>query len=344
MQWLGKLVLFDKDESISISGDKWFCSCIDRTQHPDWQTLKPPHADRTPIQHAVSEQRGKSTDENPSHSPRESVLRTSRAFDGQFVRGIADGAPSVLDSPASLQARSPGRSFDSIYLRGIGWFIWDRSGDPEINRRHSLRYLPEMFDLGTCELRDEEIDGKACTRIDVEIREPFWEHETVWLDKLHGDMVVRRECSEGATQSLLVRYRNDDPIEVLRGFWLPRHSVMEQFAPPDAPPELRSQPMVTTEITADVVAVNDVRDDLFEVSFPPGSNVVDFAETHRRQLKQPLMRAVAADGNFLDSQLKSHSGLNRMHLLLFNCVLLFTVMYVFLKRRAGSIGNLDGSQ
>ncbi len=344
MQWLGKLVLFDKDESISISGDKWFCSCIDRTQHPDWQTLKPPHADRTPIQHAVSEQRGKSTDENPSHSPRESVLRTSRAFDGQFVRGIADGAPSVLDSPASLQARSPGRSFDSIYLRCIGWFIWDRSGDPEINRRHSLRYLPEMFDLGTCELRDEEIDGKACTRIDVEIREPFWEHETVWLDKLHGDMVVRRECSEGATQSLLVRYRNDDPIEVLRGFWLPRHSVMEQFAPPDAPPELRSQPMVTTEITADVVAVNDVRDDLFEVSFPPGSNVVDFAETHRRQLKQPLMRAVAADGNFLDSQLKSHSGLNRMHLLLFNCVLLFTVMYVFLKRRAGSIGNLDGSQ
>jgi hypothetical protein len=64
----------------------------------------------------------------------------------------------------------------------------------------------------------------------------------------------------------LIRVVNREFVEVLPGLWLPRQSLTEHWAPPEAPEEHRGSPVLACRMSLLLWVVNQVPDELFDVA------------------------------------------------------------------------------
>ncbi|MHC4399980.1 MAG: hypothetical protein ACYTG0_09895 [Planctomycetota bacterium] len=89
----------------------------------------------------------------------------------------------------------------------------------------------------------------------------------------------------------LLRVANRDFVEVLPGFWLPKHSLTETWAPPQAPKQFRDGPVMTRQSSLCFWLVNQAADDTFDVALTPltdEGNALDRVPAfHKRSFPSP---------------------------------------------------------
>ncbi len=164
------------------------------------------------------------------------------------------------------------------YLRNVGMALGDPTATDQAHHNlQGLYRLSELLRRWPYVLADktEPIDGAACVVLEgrTERDLPVGKNaprmilsDRIWLDPKLGLALRKRETEMGGQ---LVRVVNTDFVEVLPGFWLPKHSRMHTFPPADAPQQSRDRPMLTEETTLCLWVVNQVPRDLFDVALTP---------------------------------------------------------------------------
>ncbi|MHC4404901.1 MAG: hypothetical protein ACYTG0_35080 [Planctomycetota bacterium] len=161
------------------------------------------------------------------------------------------------------------------YLMNVGLAVADPTAGDEGQRNwQQMGLLPELLERWPYELlqRTETVDGAQCVVLKGKVRckvpvakgsEEKTILDTLWLDAKHGLAIRKRERQ---IDGQLVRVVNRELVEVLPGVWLPRESLTESWAPPEAPEQYRSGPVLVRRMSLLLYVVNKVPDDLFDVT------------------------------------------------------------------------------
>lgn len=175
--------------------------------------------------------------------------------------------------------RSPLKhQFGSLYLSSVGVYLDDPALSKAENRQQREAFLPEAIERGKYEASADTLDGVRCMRLEgaaASDQQPGI-FESWWLDLDHALMVRRRELLDSPGGNVLMRVNNSGPKEFVPGVWMPMECEMEEFAPANAPRELRKGPLVVTSLRVRKWSV-DVADETFDLRFPPGTVVADGA-------------------------------------------------------------------
>jgi hypothetical protein len=174
----------------------------------------------------------------------------------------------------------------SEYLMNVGLAVPDPTGRDEAQRNlHQMGLLPRALERWPYVIseKSERVEGAPCAALEaaMQCRLPDGDgsHEKavrdkLWLDREHGLAIRKRETW---VNGQLRRVVNSDFAEVLPGFWLPRQSRTETFAPPAAPEKLRDHAVCICDMTLALWVVNQTPDDLFDTALaeadprPPGN-------------------------------------------------------------------------
>jgi hypothetical protein len=169
------------------------------------------------------------------------------------------------------------------YFGNIGWLNTDpHSQDKyvvtmqaldllELLKHHELRVTDENVKLGDANCvvlqgdTEQSIDlGKGLKTIKT--------HQTFWLDFDHG-FAVRQH--EHRSELGFGRVVNSDFVEATPGFWLPKKTELETFAPANAAKEYQDRPVFVVHSDLNRWEINAVSDDLFDPVTKPGDRVYD---------------------------------------------------------------------
>jgi hypothetical protein len=166
----------------------------------------------------------------------------------------------------------------SPYLMSVGLAVPDPTGkDPAGRNLQQMCCLPEALTRWPYELAEktQSIDGAECVVLRAEIRceLPVGRgsaqkrvDDKLWLDLKHGLALRKRETR---IDGQLVRIINRDFVELLSGFWLPKQSRTETFAPPGVVIQAADRPAMTRELKLCFWLVNQAVDDTFDVALTP---------------------------------------------------------------------------
>lgn len=256
-QYLGLAALGDETCVYALKGGKRYSS-FSRTDNLN---------DRAASIPAVGES------EDPNQPATMSVLANSiSAYNGSDLRqrqsGGADFAIMSLD-PKSSDARY----FWTNYL-GLVSRVPPDIANPNLSRSE-LRLLDSLVE-GRCTLRDhpEQVGEASCVVADWPGAQPA----VLWLDPKRGYAIVKRETYYEGSALLVWRVSVADWIPGRDGAWWPRKATAEYFAGPDAPDRLHNVPLVAYDYDVLELDLNDVPDRFFEMEFPEGARVIDFAD------------------------------------------------------------------
>jgi len=142
-------------------------------------------------------------------------------------------------------------------------------------RKQTGLYVPKALELAD-EYRVlpklEKVDGFLCHVV-------FGGWDTIWIDHQHGFCVRRRVIfgrtgpnDAGCLDSLAVC---KDMVEADKGIWLPRSCVRLDYTTQVDPESIRGKLASVHKVVVSNLVVNHVPDSLFEIEFPPGTEVHD---------------------------------------------------------------------
>jgi hypothetical protein len=106
--------------------------------------------------------------------------------------------------------------------------------------------------------------------------------DTIWIDVAHGFAMRRRvwfQMTNAARAPVLAFiYANKDFRQYAKRIWLPHKCYRLDFAGALEPPNTQGQLTEVHTISAKTINVNTVKDELFELDFPGGTNVMDLVK------------------------------------------------------------------
>ena len=192
-----------------------------------------------------------------------------RAFDGRTVRIRNPGgmSASIID-PKAVEHEAD--YFDSEYLSAILRASPDAFNHSE---DRAARRLASLIDNGLCVARPapELVDGASCVVIEVRQKSPF----TLWCDPAIGYAVRRLEGNfdfgAGPRPS---RTRCGDFVRLCASLWLPRSCETAIYADAAAR-ESNLAPLATWASNVLEIHANDVSDEIFTLTIPEGTQVLD---------------------------------------------------------------------
>jgi hypothetical protein len=118
----------------------------------------------------------------------------------------------------------------------------------------------------------QEVDGEKCHVVSSGF-------DSLWIDPAHGFSVRRRVWFQLRNLTdppvLAFVYVNKDFREADHDIWLPRTCYRIDFAGPQEPKPSHGMLTEVHSVLAKNIAVNSVSDDLFKLTFPPGTEVQD---------------------------------------------------------------------
>lgn len=113
--------------------------------------------------------------------------------------------------------------------------------------------------------------------------------DKVWLNEDRGFAVAKREWNWVGTDAIMLRMTNSRFAEPLPGLWLPKRVSYELWAKPaDWNGQKNLQMMVSTCDVAKLT-VNEVADDLFAISVPAGTDVLDASLSEKSESGYPVV-------------------------------------------------------
>lgn len=169
------------------------------------------------------------------------------------------------------------------YFATIGWMTTDleskdkfveaqRANDLiEMLKHHGLRITAESIKSGDANCLQLEGDTERTFDFGGD-KQTVKSHHTIWLDLDHG-LAVRQH--DRRTEKGFSRSVNSDFVEVTPGFWLPKKTAQESFAPASAPKEYQDRAVSVWHSDLTRFEINSVPDDLFDPVTKPGDRVND---------------------------------------------------------------------
>jgi hypothetical protein len=166
---------------------------------------------------------------------------------------------------------------DSVDSRHMWYFdsISIPIGPGATRQRDSAWYVPVALSLSTAYRvlsKLQKVDGFPCH---VVTSGP----DTLWIDAEHGFSVRRRVWFQMASPSqppvLAFIYVNKDIRPCTEEVWLPYECYRLDFGGTMEPANAQGVLTEVHTVMAKGIQVNTVTDDLFELAFPPGTNVQD---------------------------------------------------------------------
>jgi len=168
------------------------------------------------------------------------------------------------------------------YFGNIGWTNTDPESQDkwvaalravdlmEMLKHHDLRVTAEHVKLGdaNCVL----LEGDTEQTVDLGGPKTVKTHQAFWLDSGHG-LAVRQH--EHRSELGFGRVVNSDFVEVTPGFWLPKKTALERFAPASAPKKYQGRAVSVVHSDLTRREINSVPDDLFDPVTKPGDRVND---------------------------------------------------------------------
>ena len=118
----------------------------------------------------------------------------------------------------------------------------------------------------------EQVDGAWCHVLFRDKR------DKIWVDPKLGGAYRRRDRYNEATGGkvvLMCRYSTSDFVEAAPSIWVPKRCTRLDFAPAANPPNYWNKPYLELHVDVEKVAVNQVTNEDFNISVPPGTIVVD---------------------------------------------------------------------
>jgi hypothetical protein len=158
------------------------------------------------------------------------------------------------------------------YLSSVGLHVPDPAGSADAVRSQALLDLRQQLKNSSYELepQTEVVDGSTCVilkgtldarpdpvagRVDLSDR--------IWLDRDHGLVVRKREMARDGV--VMNRIATSKLKEVQPGLWLPMVCTRDTFSP-NAPVAKRDRPILTETVTVESLEINNVADDLFDMT------------------------------------------------------------------------------
>ncbi len=269
---------------------------------------------------------------------------TETAFDGMTLRrrNRGDNQAFIFSQADAQTARSDIQFFSNEYL----WLVFHAM--PDVFKTADTRgqhRLPDALQSGRAELlpESEVIDGHECLVIKLHTNP----QEILWCDPKLNYAVRRWDRFEKNTTHRTWSYELSDFEEVVEGCWFPRHCARLRWATTTAPEKIRETPLMHYQYNVVAMRANDVPDDLFTLSFPAGTEVIDFENLAVSQngVEQPLFYTMPADGNDLDKTIERHRSMienssvsiqptpSKLWLWINLLVVLALAVFIFLRRR-----------
>ncbi|HEV3298387.1 MAG TPA: hypothetical protein VG055_02040 [Planctomycetaceae bacterium] len=203
---------------------------------------------------------------------------------------------------------------DAVESRHAWYFdsISIPTGQGAARQRVSAWYVPIALSLPTVYRvlpALQKVDGFPCH---VVTSGP----DTLWIDAEHGFSVRRRVWFQMSNLSqppvLAFVYVNKDIRPCTEDIWLPHECYRIDFGGTLEPANAHGVLTEVHTVSAKEIRVNTVTDDLFELTFPPGTNVQDLV-TNKSYLvphgEHLLDDAIARANPIIDGEVKPfHSG------------------------------------
>jgi len=171
-----------------------------------------------------------------------------------------------LSSNAGLPGTLPAEAF--ALATGI-WPLTGRQAPRPDGRPHILREVAVSDDYNQLRQEQEMLDGRWCHVLMSGSR------DILWLDTSRNCCLMQREIFVKDTGILKTRYKLSDYREVSKGIWLPRAIRFEEYDINAPTSEGRRRKIRDTPIEILKATVNDVDDDAFQYSVPPGALEID---------------------------------------------------------------------
>ncbi|MHC4405751.1 MAG: hypothetical protein ACYTG0_39395, partial [Planctomycetota bacterium] len=203
-------------------------------------------------------------------------LDKAKTWDGKTLR---ERERSLTSGRQQYRSPAPDEASDFLpppeCLRNVGLAVPDPTAKDEGRRNlQQMSLLPDLLERWPYMVleKTEKIDGTPCVVLlgKMECELPVGKgterksiSDKLWLDLGHGLALRKRETG---IEGQRVRVVNSEFEEVLPGFWLPRRSRRETFAPPGAAREHRDRPVMTRDVKLCLWVVNQTPDELFDVA------------------------------------------------------------------------------
>jgi len=230
---------------------------------------------------------------------------TTKAYNGSVVRELRAGEKKgsiYRPSEPSTQV------FQTLYLTMIGLFLDDDLYSPEVRECCASGLLPGTLDQGTYTISWETKNGLECLKLvgTTCVACPESIHDTLWLSKAHGWMIVQRESRELGSMRLKQRIFASEFKEVLPRVWMPRICVFEEFPRTIDTKSTEAKALISTtlEITQFEMKIEDAK---FELGFPAGTMLTDKATPQEMGIDKWLHYKMPADRSKLDDVIREAS-------------------------------------
>jgi hypothetical protein len=260
-------------------------------------------------------------------------------YDGDKLRRKVIGG-KVVDVIPTKMATSMDAFFNCEYLDAIGLVVAsklprsDAPGNPA---------LPEGLLGGGYRVLSESdaVDGEPCVAISKT------GHDTIWLSINKNYAVKRRDVYDPGSRTLATRYLNSSFKEYGDGLWMPMLCIREVCGPGNAPEKYRGRPLVRFVSRVDRLDLNNVNDELFTLSIPAGSFVVDysFSKGDTRKIEDSVVYTMPANNADLDNVInhamrnKSVRWSKRMIWFAGSSLIFVIFLYVIFRKSRQSLGD-----
>lgn len=167
-----------------------------------------------------------------------------------------------------LQANIYGEAIGSFYYDGrwLTPWIFDEAAAPPATFSIPGALAANNYVVSSAR---ELVDQADCVVVTCPSR------DKLWLDKDRAFAIVKREWNWFGTESVMMRFHCSRFEEGPSGLWLPRRVVRELLSKPSESNGNKNVPVLVSTCDVSLLLVNNVPSELFEISFPSGTDVLD---------------------------------------------------------------------
>lgn len=209
------------------------------------------------------------------------VLPRKSAFDGRI-------ATNLVSSSGQILSRQIGVYWLDIYVQQLGFPYRPNDVKRAKVDNTDLYWLPEAFDKNRYQVldRQELVDGTWCHVV----MSP--ELDTLWFDASRGFVLLQRELRFAPGKPLKLRIQNHQLREIEPGFWLPLHSIRDDFGSVNDPDAV-NKVILSQSIQVKAIEIRrNLPESFYRLAFPDGTHIDDDINDVRYQMLPPGVSSV----------------------------------------------------
>lgn len=206
------------------------------------------------------------------------------AFDGESVRSLIPVVTKPGVPMAFIQGPSGNGGYLDMdaYIQSLAIPLSDRERTRVVKADY---FMPDALDAAdqtwTVSPTLEIVDGAECHVLQSLQRQSIWIDPSIGFAMRRREMHYRMRDKPMGEWPLYMRISFRDFEKASDSLWLPKAVDIVNYTRPDAPKDRWNLPGWSSSLRVKELMVNDrVADDVFHLSFPPGTNIHDTVRNH----------------------------------------------------------------